>query len=133
MAFLAAASACNWHPISLALTWYGYIDTSGKTIIPVQYSNAKSFSEGLAAIQVDERWGSIDRNGGFAIAPVFIEAYEFSEGLAAVRVQDSTVSDQRRWRYGYVDRAGALAIPAHFDKGCACSWAGCACRKPAAR
>ena len=86
VAFLAAASACNWHPISRALTWYGYIDASGKTVIPVHYSNARSFSEGLAAVQVDDRWGYIDRAGRPVIPPQFVNAREFHDGRALVEI-----------------------------------------------
>jgi hypothetical protein len=38
---------------------WGYIDKTGKEVIPFIYGNAKGFSEGVAAISQDGRWGII--------------------------------------------------------------------------
>src|SRR5882724_3631450 len=40
----------------------GYIDKTGKLVIQPQYegSSASSFSEGLAAVEVGDKWGFID-------------------------------------------------------------------------
>jgi hypothetical protein len=111
MAFLAAASACNWHPIFRALTWYGYIDTSGQTVIPVRYSNARSFSEGLAAVQVDDRWGYIDTNGRMIIEERFGVAWPFANGRARVQIGASG------WDWAYIDRAGKPVITRHVKQG----------------
>ncbi|EMJ63935.1 WG repeat-containing protein [Leptospira sp. P2653] len=65
---------------------YGYIDKTGKFIIPSQFDNAHSFSEGLAAVQIGKKWGFIDKTGNFVIQPRFDIASHFSGGLAlAVR------------------------------------------------
>jgi WG containing repeat len=34
---------------------YGYIDKSGKMVIPPQYVMADNFSEGLAAVESDDK------------------------------------------------------------------------------
>lgn len=43
----------------------GYIDKTGKLVIEPQFYRSTRFSEGLAAIQIEEgaKWGFIDRNG----------------------------------------------------------------------
>lgn len=51
----------------------------------VPYSNADY--EGLAPVQVDNRWGFIDTNGRFVINPQFDRAEPFAEGLAPVLVR----------------------------------------------
>lgn len=55
------------------LAKYGYIDTSGKLVIPVVYARAEEFREGLAAVRKDGgagqigEAGAIDRNGNVVI------------------------------------------------------------------
>jgi hypothetical protein len=38
---------------------HGYVDTSGKVVISVTFAGARLFSEGLAAVLVDGKWGYI--------------------------------------------------------------------------
>ena len=54
-------------------------------IIPPQYNQAISFSEGLAAVQTNnQKWGYIDTTGKFMIEPQYDNAYNFKEGFAVV-------------------------------------------------
>lgn len=69
---------------------------------------AFGFSEGLAAIHKDERWGYIDRQGDIKIECQFLFADFFSEGLAVV-------CDDKG--YGYIDTKGAFVI-APLYTGC---------------
>jgi hypothetical protein len=36
---------------------WGYIDKTGKTVVPFEYDYTQSFSEGLAWVQKDGKWG----------------------------------------------------------------------------
>ena len=51
------------------LTWVelnkvrGFIDKTGKEVIPIKYDAADNFSEGLARVQLNGKWGYIDKNG----------------------------------------------------------------------
>lgn len=38
---------------------WGYIDTRGNIIIPLQFEEADQFSEGMAAVKVAGKWGYI--------------------------------------------------------------------------
>ena len=38
---------------------WGYINATGKLVIPAKFDNAGRFSEGLARVQVGDRWGYI--------------------------------------------------------------------------
>jgi len=38
---------------------YGFINTAGKEVVPCIFEDARSFSEGLAAVKVDGKWGYI--------------------------------------------------------------------------
>jgi len=48
------------------------------------FSAAESFSEGLAAVKIDDKWGYIDRSGKIVIEPLFGLAMKFRNGLAVV-------------------------------------------------
>ena len=41
----------------------GFVDTSGKEVIPCVYTNWPSFSEGLAVVEKDGVYGFVDKNG----------------------------------------------------------------------
>ncbi len=58
---------------------------AGDMIIEPQYDNAGIFSEGLAAVLVNEKWGYIDKNCNMIIEPQYADAGYFSEGLAPVK------------------------------------------------
>ena len=104
---VTCVSACNIHPISKSLMRYGYMDTSGRVVIKTQFKNAQSFSDGLAAVEVDGKWGYIDRNGEMIIQPQFLQARPFKNGRARVEVSPNS------WRY--IDRIGKVAIDIDFN------------------
>src|SRR5437868_9194689 len=77
-------------PIEQNYKW-GYMNASGKIVIPPQFDAADYFYEGLARVTVDKKkregigkGGYIDKTGKWVIKPQFDLASEFSEGLAAV-------------------------------------------------
>jgi hypothetical protein len=41
----------------------GFIDKTGKMVIPPQYGSATAFSEWLAPVKLDGKWGFIDKSG----------------------------------------------------------------------
>jgi hypothetical protein len=42
---------------------WGYIDKSGKEIIPLRYDDGRIFMDGLAAVKLNNKWGFIDKTG----------------------------------------------------------------------
>lgn len=44
---------------------YGYINKSGKFVIPAQFNEADDFAEGLARVKIGEQERYIDKNGRF--------------------------------------------------------------------
>jgi WG containing repeat len=85
---------------------WGYIDRTGKIIIPAKFDSAAYFREGLSSVQIGEKWGYIDPMGKIVIPAKFDNAYLFGEGLASVRIG-------KKW--GYIDPTGKIVIPAKFD------------------
>lgn len=62
----------------------GFIDSTGKIIIPIKYHSGESFSEGLANVREDGYYDYINTEGEYVIAPKFDFAMPFSNGLALV-------------------------------------------------
>ncbi|WP_051669566.1 WG repeat-containing protein [Bryobacter aggregatus] len=86
---------------------WGYIDENGKTAIHPEFTQARAFVSGLAAVQSVAKWGFIDKTGQWRINPLYEDCADFAEGLAAVR-----------WygRWGYVDSQGKFAIAPRYQE-----------------
>lgn len=48
---------------------YGYINSLGKIVIPLQFDQAFDFSNGLATVRIDEKYGYIDFSGKYVWHP----------------------------------------------------------------
>src|SRR5215467_10217971 len=77
---------------------YGFMDANCRMVIPAQYSEAMEFSEGLAAVKIDEKWGYIDERGSVVIPPKFAGAWFFSDGLASVKLNEGSPL------WGFIDK-----------------------------
>ena len=58
-------------------TTFGYIDTSGRTVIKPQFDLAGAFGGGLAPVKIGEKWGYVDTTGALTIEPQFDDAGAF--------------------------------------------------------
>lgn len=125
---------------------WGYIDETGKLALPMKFTQADSFSEGLAAVHEGKRSGFIDRSGRMVFEAPFDVSWGFHEGLALVksnlkmmyldrsgrRLKTPPLDDNSRGgnfseglaaveiggKWGFIDKSGALAIPAiYYDVG----------------
>ena len=66
---------------------FGFISMSGDEITPVTYNHADDFSEGLAAVRLQNgKWGYIDATGKEGIPPIYDFAESFSCGRARVKI-----------------------------------------------
>ncbi len=98
----------------------GYIDKTGKVVIPAEYDSVGEFSEGLAAVEKDGKFGVIDKTGKTVIpfqyswaeylqpdgsSSTFKPLEAFHEGLATV-LQDG--------KFGYIDKTGKEVIPRQY-------------------
>jgi hypothetical protein len=85
-----------------------YVDRkTQRELIPPRYELAGSFSEGLAAVRIDGRFGYIDASGAVVIAPSFEFAGAFHNGLAEIVVDDKA---------GVIDRTGRIVVPPSFAR-----------------
>lgn len=77
----------------------GYIDRSGAFAVKPQFDSINTFSEGLAAVQINNKWGYIDTAGRIVINPQFDQASSFSGGLAAVTASGHTGTIDKEGKY----------------------------------
>lgn len=91
---------------------WGFADIDGNIVIPAIYKNVGFFEEGLAPVELVNRWwgrvgkwGYVDATGTMVIPAIYSDAGSFSEGLAFVELQN---------KYGYIDLAGEMVIPAIY-------------------
>lgn len=85
---------------------FGFIDKQGKMVIKPQFDRRWSFSEGLAAVEVNGKYGYINEKGEMVIKPQFDSGSPFKEGLAFVFIN-------RKW--GCIDKSGKVVIQPAFD------------------
>ncbi len=99
----------------------GYIDQSGRVVIPPQFSgeggvSGRGFSEGLAAVKVykdRDKWGYIDKSGKFVIEPQFAAAGPFSQGRAMVGITEPSWSVDYKW--GFIDTEGRWIAKPQYE------------------
>jgi len=120
---------------------YGWIDESGRVLIPTEFTLGGPFSEGLApaghttgstrascdfsaalmevinasteeaACTPDSKIDFVDKAGNIVLHTDFAEGQKFSEKLAAVAVPGAKPNENR---WGYIDHTGNLVIAARY-------------------
>ena len=85
---LAALFGCSGSPPASKGSW-GYVDRTGKVVIPAQFAEGRDFADGMAAVKIKDNWGYIDRTGKVVITPQFAAGRRFADGMAAVKIQGS--------------------------------------------
>lgn len=84
-----------------------YTVPDGPVVIPFDFEEAKWFSEDLAAVRTNGRFGYIDKRGTIIIPPRFNAAGEFKGGYAEVRIDGASA---------VIDRRGRVVISAQFER-----------------
>jgi hypothetical protein len=78
---------------------FGYIDRTGKLVIPPQWEYAGPFVAGLANVSACDKASFIDKTGHIQIATAFNEASPFAGALAPVNIGSLI---------GYIDKTGKV-------------------------
>ena len=92
---------------------WGYVDKTGKVVIPCEWEKAGDFNNGIASVRRDRKYGCINTFGQIII-PCQWSGYSpisFSEGLAPVQNDDDL--------WGFIDMSGTLIIPCAWESAIA--------------
>ena len=97
---------------------WGYIDKTGEIVIPYQYTTARPFREGLAAVD----GGYIDKSGNWVILPIYKETTSFENGYALVKKSRTTVcviNKSGKELYNYTNKYDNFTDIVGFSNGIA--------------
>jgi len=83
-----------------------FIDNYGSKLM--SYRKANNFSEGLAAVMIDNKWCYIDHSGNVVIKTEYDKVGDFHEGLAWVGQYNY---DNGKYEIGFIDQNGILIVP----------------------
>ncbi len=88
---------------------YGFkLRSTGEIVIPLKYDAAYDFREGLAAVDLNGKWGFIDKTGKDVIPFKYDNGGYFCDGLVNVKLNG---------KLGYIDKTGKEVIPFKYDGG----------------
>ncbi len=79
----------------------GFINANGDVVIEPLYHLVNEFCEGMAAVQIDEKYGFIDNTGEIIIGLKYDDADSFSEGKAGIALEQN---------WGFIDKFGETVI-----------------------
>lgn len=102
------ATAERLTPVKKSILW-GFVDGSGAEVVKPQFKYACPFSDGLARVKQDDKygtlqtkWGYVNKDGQMAVAFQFDEATDFAGGYAWIKANGD----------GYfIDKSGRRATP----------------------
>lgn len=91
-------------PALLSNRW-GFIDKTGKLVIPFDFTYANGFHQGAAAVRDKKgRWHLIDKKGK-QLGEKYDDVFNVSDGMAKFQVST---------KYGYLDNQGTVVIQPNF-------------------
>ena len=96
----------TYYPIKTKGKW-GFVNEALKNVVPTNYSWVSNFSEGAAAVMLNNKVGFINKNKRTVIPFIYDEAEPFLSGLAMVGKND---------KYGIINRAGETVVPLIYDE-----------------
>ncbi len=87
----------------------GYIDKSGRFVVPAEFDQAKDFAEGFAAVNKDGKWGFINSSGQLTVPFNFNkEPKSFSDYRAFVQGTNN--------KWGIIDTLGKIIVAPQYHQ-----------------
>ncbi len=93
---------------NLELDKTGFIDTSGKLVIPFNnnYESMSSFNNGVSAVCSNGKYGLINTSGEVVLPCIYNTIVAFSEGIAIV---------EKDGKFGFIDSTGKQIAPCIYE------------------
>lgn len=103
--------------IDVKENFYNFINIKGELLNDEKYDMVMPFSEGLAAVRIDDHWGFINLKGEFEIPPQFPgnRIGYFSEGMANVGNETDNFGNPRSWIF--INRKGEQVLGPYDSAG----------------
>jgi hypothetical protein len=92
----------------------GYIDTTGKVVIPLKYDGCDKFNSGTATVWIGDFCGLVDKTGKIII-PVKYSLVDDTQDKAIVQVSLYNKTTERP-KYGLFTRSGKELLPVSYDE-----------------
>lgn len=94
----------------------GFIDKTGKVIVPLTFYNLFPFQENFAKFldQASEKYGMIDRLGNIIVQPKYNDLQFFKYGVAVASNYIYVNQGENNIKKGYIDTTGKEIIPLTF-------------------
>lgn len=87
---------------------YGFLDATGKRVIPAIYDVAEDFEFNRAIVSIDNKCGLIDRSGKFVVEPEYAFMFNLGDGFFQTKDEEGIT--------GVVDTAGKEILPPVFEE-----------------
>jgi hypothetical protein len=88
---------------------FGFLNANGKEVIPMQYSEAKPFEFGIAAVKKNEGyWGYVNETGKEVVPFIYSDVMPFNNNLAAV--------EDTNGKYGFIDKSGRIILSCKYSE-----------------
>lgn len=87
---------------------WGFVDTSGKLVIPLQFESPAQFRHGFATVKKEGKMGIIDKTGKLLVDFLYDYIGDYNDGLFSARDLKS--------KYGFIDSANNVIIPFEYDE-----------------
>lgn len=84
----------------------GKKDIIGKVEVTFKYDEVRKFSEEMAAVKIDNKWGFINNRGEEVIKVEYDAVSDFEEGFARVKLNGN---------WGYINKKGEVVIPIKYS------------------
>ena len=84
---------------------FGFIDKTGKEIVPVKYDWADALSGGVAKVSLNNKSSFID-NTGKEIVGLNYDVLEFNEGIAMIKLNE---------KWGFIDKKGKEIVSPKYE------------------
>ncbi|MBO6879430.1 WG repeat-containing protein, partial [Winogradskyella sp.] len=84
---------------------WSLIDKTGKPVVNTKFQWASNFSEGLAAVKLNDKYGFINTKGELVIEPKFDMVTSFKSGISRVAIKDEAISKtfvDKNWETGHI-------------------------------